>query len=169
MQNYFNVLKALFAVASDDFDMVGNYTSLLHSIRPLHVPVFGFVRIEPASHCQFLVNMISNHANFMMTMICDFIVAVGLPNESASQAVFNRLRCGPLPFLLIIAHDFPPFVATVAPESVTVLPQLFLQVRNLVLSRQPAGIQTVPVLAARTALASVPTIDSLSAALVAAA
>jgi hypothetical protein len=54
MQKYFDVLKALFAVASGDFDMVEKYTSLLHSIRPLHVPVFGLCGLNSRAIANFL-------------------------------------------------------------------------------------------------------------------
>jgi CCR4-NOT transcription complex subunit 1 len=163
MRKHFGVLKTLFAVVFDDVEMVGNYTSLLHSMRPLLMPVFGFAWVELATDRQFLMAMISSHADFMTTIICDLIVAVCFLNESASQAVFEKLYRGLLRFLLIIAHDFPLFLATIAPEIVALLPQSFLQVRNLVLSAQPPGIRTLPVLEARTALASVPGIDNFSA------
>jgi CCR4-NOT transcription complex subunit 1 len=164
MRKYFRVLKALFAVVSDDVEMAGNYASLLHSMRPLQMPIFGFVWIELASDRQFLVNMISSHADFITTIISDFIVAVSFLNESVSQAVFEKLYRGLLRFLLIIRHDFPGFLATIAPEIVTLLPQSFVQVRNIVLSAQPPGIRTTSILEARTALAGVPDIDSFSAA-----
>jgi CCR4-NOT transcription complex subunit 1 len=83
----------------------------------------------------------------MLTILCDFIAAVVyVSDDSESAPVFDRLYRAILRFILFLAHDFPDFLANSAPEIVVLIPTLFSQLRNIILSVSPSSI-IIPVTA----------------------
>jgi CCR4-NOT transcription complex subunit 1 len=158
MRKFFDVLSTVVRLVGDDLESLNNYAAMLHVMRPLQMPMFSFVWVELATNRQFVFRMVPNSPDFMTTLLCDFIAAVCFVNENTEP--FERLYRALLRFLLIIAHDFPSFLAAAVPELVTVLSQSFVQIKNIILSAQPTGTRAPPIAEARRALASVPGIDS---------
>jgi CCR4-NOT transcription complex subunit 1 len=158
MRMFFDVLSTVVRLVGDDIESLNNYAAMLHVLRPLQMPMFSFVWVELATDRQFVFRMVPNSADFMTTLLCDFVAAVCFVIENTEP--FERLYRGLLRFLLVLAHDFPSFLTAAVPEVVAVLSQSFVQVRNIVLSAQPAGTRAPPIAEARRALANVACIDS---------
>lgn len=74
-------------------------------------------------------------------LFVDFVACIGFLNDSHDPNIFQHLYKAFLRLLLILSHDFPDFIASIAMTSVSLLPPEFTQLRNIMLSVSPRSIE----------------------------
>jgi CCR4-NOT transcription complex subunit 1 len=164
MRRFFDVMWFILTVSLNDEEIVTGFVLLLHELRPLIVPMFGFIWVELVTNRRFLHQLIlyvCDGSDFLTTLICDFEAAVVVAQDSKNGEVFKKLYHGLLRFILILVHDFPAFVFQVASEIVLFLPPGFLQLRNIILAAASVPVP-LPSNEARRHLLQVPGIEEFT-------
>jgi hypothetical protein len=164
MRRFFDVIWFILTVSLDDDEIVAGYLLLLHELRPLVVPVFGFAWVGLVADGRFLHQLIvriPDGSDFLITLICDFEAAVGFAKDSKRVEVFEKLYHGLMRLILILAHDFPAFLFRAASEIVVFLPPGLLQLRNIILAVAPGPVPPPPN-EARRHLPEVPGIEDFT-------
>ena len=119
--------------------------ALLHILRPLRCASFMFAWVELVTDSFLVSSLLQSNEGWKkyLPLLCDYTAAIGYLVDTLEPHVFRVCYRSYLRFILILCHDFPDFVASVAPKLVTLLPSAFLQLRNILLSVTPKGVTVI--------------------------
>jgi len=121
----------------------------LYELRPTEYPGFCFAWLELMSH-RFFMPKVINATNEAGEWVCwdsyqRLIVEmlrffkVNIHNWAKDEAMIN-LYHGALRVLLVLVHDFPEFLMSYHFNFCNVIPENFIQMRNLILSAYPNSV-----------------------------
>jgi CCR4-NOT transcription complex subunit 1 len=131
MRKYYSILR--FMVESCD-DFV-KFAVVLHRLRPLKMPSFALNWVQLVADKALVFGMLQTKETWPSfgVLVLDFAATVASIDPKDQQA-FPTVYRAFLRFMLVLAHDFRPFVSAVASALVSVIPVQFTQVRNIVLA-----------------------------------
>jgi CCR4-NOT transcription complex subunit 1 len=116
-------------------------TPLLHHVRPLRCPVFGFAWIQLITDPEFVAGMMDGGlSQSYATLLLDFTAAVAYLVGCMEQRVFQTVYKAYLRWIAVIGHDYPDFVCEIQMELVALLPADLIQLRNVILSVCPSNL-----------------------------
>ena len=121
------------------------FAATFHVSQPLVVPGFSFSWFELVSHRHFLPNLmlIENQKGWdsIHQLLIDYLLFLE-PYIKVGEMTLpvKKLYEGALRVFLVLLHDFPSFLAGYHLSFCNVIPQNCIQLRNMVLSATPKGM-----------------------------
>jgi CCR4-NOT transcription complex subunit 1 len=121
------------------------FAATFHVSQPLVVPSFAFSWFELVSHRHFLPNLmlVENQKGWdtIHQLLIDYLLFLE-PYIKLGEMTppVKKLYEGTLRVFLILLHDFPSFLAGYHLSFCNVIPQNCIQLRNMVLSATPKGM-----------------------------
>jgi len=121
------------------------FAATFHVSQPLVVPSFSFSWFELVSHRHFLPNLMLVENQKGWDTIHQLLIAYLLFLEpyiklGEMSPPVKKLYEGTLRVFLVLLHDFPSFLAGYHLSFCNVIPQNCIQLRNMVLSATPKGM-----------------------------
>merc|ERR1719162_1343508 len=121
------------------------FAATFHVSQPLVVPSFSFSWFELVSHRHFLPNLMLVENQQGWDAIHQLLIAYLLFLEpyiklGEMSPPVKKLYEGTLRVFLVLLHDFPSFLAGYHLSFCNVIPQNCIQLRNMVLSATPKGM-----------------------------
>jgi len=121
------------------------FAATFHVSQPLVVPGFSFSWFELVSHRHFLPNLmlIENQKGWdtMHQLLVDYLLFLEpFIKVGEMSPPVKKLYEGTLRVFLVLLHDFPSFLAGYHLSFSNVIPQNCIQLRNMVLSATPKGM-----------------------------
>jgi CCR4-NOT transcription complex subunit 1 len=116
-----------------------------HMCQPLVMPGFAFAWLELVSHRHFLPNLMLSTGqkgwNIAHQLLIDHLLFLQ-PYLAGLEltAPIKKLYEGTLRVLLVLLHDFPSFLAGYHLSFCNVIPDNCVQLRNIILSATPKGM-----------------------------
>lgn len=113
-----------------------------HKINPTNYPNFSFAWMELISNRYFMPNLLERYDcwDAYYELICDIFKFTKdtLPEEGLN----DHLPCqtfykGILRIIIVLIHDFPDFLSAFSLQLCLIIPEKFIQIRNIVLSSYP--------------------------------
>lgn len=122
------------------------FATSFHVLQPLVVPGFAFAWLELVSHKKFLPNLLQVEDQKGWNLAHQLVVDMLLFLEPYLKKVelsppIKKFYEGCLRMLLYLLHDFPDFLAAYHLSLCNVIPENCVQLRNLILSAVPKGMQ----------------------------
>jgi len=122
-----------------------------HVLQPFVIPAFAFAWISLISHKKFLPNLLlledQKGWNLAHQLVVDMLLflephlrKVELTGVELTPAI-KKFYEGALRVLLTLLHDFPSFLAAYHLSLCNIIPEHCVQLRNLILSAVPKGMQ----------------------------
>lgn len=121
------------------------FAATFHVSQPLVVPSFSFSWFELVSHRHFLPNLLlidgQQGWDTIHQLMIDYLLFLE-PYIKVGEMVSSvkKLYEGTLRVFLVLLHDFPSFLAGYHLSFCNVIPQNCVQLRNMVLSATPKGM-----------------------------
>lgn len=117
-----------------------------HVSQPLVIPGFSFAWLELISHRHFLPNLLllpnQKGWNVALQLLMDhFLFLEPYLRKTELTPAIKKLYEGTLRVLLVLLHDFPSFLAGYHLSFCNVIPENCVQLRNIILSANPKGMQ----------------------------
>lgn len=117
-----------------------------HVSQPLVMPGFSFAWLELISHRHFLPNLLllpnQKGWNVVLQLLMDhFLFLEPYLRKTELTPAVKKLYEGTLRVLLVLLHDFPSFLAGYHLSFCNVIPENCVQLRNIILSANPKGMQ----------------------------
>jgi CCR4-NOT transcription complex subunit 1 len=125
--------------------ILGVFGSAFHVIQPLVVPGFAFAWLELVSHRSFFPSLLLLEGQKGFSVVHQLLVDMllflepHLRNIALTPAI-KKLYEGTLRVVLVLLHDFPLFLSGYHLSLCNVIPENCVQLRNVVLSAVPKGI-----------------------------
>lgn len=125
--------------------MLSVFGAAFHVCQPLVLPAFSFAWFELVSHRHFLPNLLLRKDqkgwNIVHELLADQLLFLQpyLARTELPTAV-KKLYEGTLRVLLVVLHDFPSFLACFHVSFCNVIPENCVQLRNIVLTAAPKGM-----------------------------
>ncbi|KAG7349528.1 CCR4-Not complex component, Not1 [Nitzschia inconspicua] len=121
------------------------FAAAFHVAQPLVVPSFSFSWFELVSHRHFLPNLLLVEGqkgwNTAHQLLIDYLLFLEpYMNIGEMTPPVKKLYEGTLRVFLVLLHDFPSFLAGYYLSFCNVIPATCLQLRNLILSASPKGM-----------------------------
>jgi len=121
------------------------FAATFHVSQPLVVPSFSFSWFELVSHRHFLPNLMLIEKQKGWDTIHQLLIAYLLFLEpfiklGEMTPPVKKLYEGTLRVFLVLLHDFPSFLAGYHLSFCNVIPQNCIQLRNMILSATPKGM-----------------------------
>jgi CCR4-NOT transcription complex subunit 1 len=121
------------------------FAAAFHVSQPLVVPSFSFSWFELVSHRHFLPNLLLAEGqkgwNTAHQLLIDYLLFLEpYMNIGEMTPPVKKLYEGTLRVFLVILHDFPSFLAGYHLSFCNVIPASCVQLRNLLLSASPKGM-----------------------------
>jgi len=122
------------------------FGAAFHVSQPLVLPAFAFSWFELVSHRHFLPNLLLSEGqkgwNTAHQLLIDHLLFLE-PHIRRGELIpaVKKLYEGTLRVFLVLLHDFPSFLAGYHLSFCNVIPYTCVQLRNLVLSASPKGMQ----------------------------
>mmetsp|Transcript_27171 Transcript_27171/g.35430 ORF Transcript_27171/g.35430 Transcript_27171/m.35430 type:complete len:511 (-) Transcript_27171:178-1710(-) len=122
------------------------FATSFHVLQPLVVPGFSFAWLELVSHKKFLPSLLQVEDQKGWNLAHQLVVDMLLFLEPYLKKVelsppIKKFYEGCLRMLLYLLHDFPAFLAAYHLSLCNVIPENCVQLRNLILSAVPKGVQ----------------------------
>mmetsp|Transcript_25591 Transcript_25591/g.60314 ORF Transcript_25591/g.60314 Transcript_25591/m.60314 type:complete len:2295 (+) Transcript_25591:66-6950(+) len=123
------------------------FAATFHVSQPLVVPGFSFSWLELVSHRHFLPNLmlIENQQGWdtIHQLLIDYLLFLE-PHIKVGEmsAPVKKLYEGTLRVFMVLLHDFPSFLAGYHLSFCNVIPHNCIQLRNMILSATPKGMNT---------------------------
>jgi len=121
------------------------FAAAFHVSQPLVVPSFSFAWFELVSHRHFLPNLLLAEGqkgwNTAHQLLIDYLLFLE-PHMKIGEMTppVKKLYEGTLRVFLVLLHDFPSFLAGYHLSFCNVIPPNCVQLRNLILSANPKGM-----------------------------
>lgn len=121
------------------------FAATFHVSQPLVVPNFSFAWFDLVSHRHFLPNLLLAEGqkgwDMAHQLLIDYLLFLE-PHMKVGEMTppVKKLYEGTLRVFLVILHDFPAFLAGYHLSLCNVIPDTCVQLRNLVLSATPKGM-----------------------------
>ena len=121
------------------------FAAMFHVSQPLAVPSFSFSWFELVSHRHFLPNLMlfenQKGWDIMHQLLIDYLLFLE-PYIKIGEMTppVKRLYEGTLRVFLVLLHDFPSFLAGYHLSFCNAIPQNCIQLRNMILSATPKGM-----------------------------
>ena len=128
--------------ASFNFQILHNFVTVLHAIKPSRLPLFAFSWLELASHRFLMPKLLAAPGQsgwgLVQRLVVDLLKFLQpyLAHVELSDSIRLIYR-GTLRVLLILLHDFPEFLCEYHYTLCDAIPSTCIQLRNLVLSAFP--------------------------------
>eukprot|EP00656_Telonema_subtile_P027860 TRINITY_DN3003_c0_g7_i1.p1 TRINITY_DN3003_c0_g7~~TRINITY_DN3003_c0_g7_i1.p1 ORF type:complete len:2243 (-),score=499.30 TRINITY_DN3003_c0_g7_i1:111-6839(-) len=125
-----------------NLQVLGHFSSTLHSLQPCRVPGFAFGWLELISHRMLMPKLLMAKAQrgwpHFQRLLSDLLkfLQPHLGQNELSEPI-RLLYKGTLRVLLVLLHDFPEFLCDYHFSFCDVIPNSCVQLRNLVLSAFP--------------------------------
>lgn len=121
------------------------FAAAFHVAQPLVVPSFSFSWFELVSHRHFLPNLLLSDDqkgwNTAHLLLIDYLLFLEpYMKIGEMNAPVKKLYEGTLRVFLVLLHDFPSFLAGYYLSFCNVVPSSCVQLRNLILSANPKGM-----------------------------
>lgn len=121
------------------------FGSAFHIVQPLVMPGFAFAWLELISHRMFLSNLLLQHGQKGYPIAHQLLIDLLLFLEPHLRKIdltesMKQLYKGTIRVILVLLHDFPGFLAAYHLSFCNVIPENCVQLRNLVLSAFPRGM-----------------------------
>jgi CCR4-NOT transcription complex subunit 1 len=137
-------------VGGSSTEVILQFATALHAIRPQVVPGFAFAWLELVSHRSFVPKLLVSRKqikcwNSMQVLIVDLLqymepyLTGGDLSDSAGVMYKGLLR-----FMMLLLHDFPEFFCDYHFNLCEYIPNTAIQLRNLVLSAFPRNMMRLP-------------------------
>ena len=141
-RKYYNALTRVMNVVSGTEKLI-EIAAMLHRLRPLQVPSFTFSWTKLISTSHFVNFLITNVPDVMKILLEDYIVAVTYAQSAQTKDAFDTYYRSLLRFILILVHDFPPFISSISIELVSLFGPHFTQLRNILLSSSEENLPPI--------------------------
>lgn len=128
------------------FPILKEIGAAFHVVQPLVIPEFSFGWLELVSHRVFLANLLllKDHKGWEIAhqLLVDLFLFLEphLRRNELTDAVKEFYK-GTLRVLVVLLHDFPEFIACYHLSFCNVIPDNCIQLRNLILSAIPTGME----------------------------
>lgn len=133
MRKYYEVIIRLITAVGNSNRLI-NIAAMLHNLRPLQAPSFTFSWTQLVTHNHFVSYLISNAPDVMKILIEDYTVSATYLQGAHTPEAFDVYYRSLLRFILILVHDFPEYMNSIALEVVSLFGFHFTQLRNIFLS-----------------------------------
>jgi len=161
---YYNIFRSLMKCVplnnTDNSAISYDLAQILHNLRPFDVPSFTLPWIELITDKYLIAAMLSNtktqpHYAILFIDFCATVSSLKLQNNTENsdilfclgpnkEVVFNKIYKALMRLILVLIHDVPDFISSIAPTAVSTISFSFTQLHNLLLTI--GNDQTRPVL-----------------------